>query len=125
MLIYSPMSDNDPGRFHGYSTFLSQARASTCFLGFTAALLMTGVPPTIAKTMSPLTARGYSVLPIPQKLVLGQGDFEISDAWHIVLQGGVKSDDVAVESLKQGLNDRARLHLSEGSVTGNGAGVIR
>src|SRR5690349_7144222 len=103
MLIYWPMCDNRPSVLHGHLQFLSWPRAFSWILG----LLITGVHPAVAQAVSPLTARGYTVLPIPQKVVLGKEDFAISDAWHIVLQRGVKSGDVAVESLKQGLNDRA------------------
>src|SRR4051812_16647570 len=70
--------------------------------------------PSKAATLSPLTARGYTVLPIPQKVVVGQEEFEISDGWQLVTEGGVAPDDIAVDSLKRDLNDRFHLNLSEG-----------
>jgi hypothetical protein len=56
---------------------------------------------------------------------LGRQDFAISAAWHVVLQSGVRPDDVAVESLKQGLDERAHLDITEGSANTTGTGLIR
>src|SRR5690242_20174112 len=120
------MWDNNPWEFRIHLYMPGRARASGgSILSLVVAILMGGVRPAMTSTLSPLTARGYTVLPIPQKVVLAKQDFALSDAWHIVLQGGVKSDDVAVESLKRGLNERAHLSLSDGSPTGSGAGLIR
>ena len=66
-------------------------------------LLALGAPALIAETVSPLTARGYTALPIPQKVILGPQDFGLTDDWQISLERGVKSDDVAVVSLKEDL----------------------
>ena len=72
---------------------------------------------------SPLTARGYTVLPVPQKVTLGPQDFALSDGWQLLLEHGVKADDTAVKSLKQLLHERFGLRLA-GTAAGGG-GVIR
>lgn len=77
-----------------------------------------------AATLSPLTARGYTVLPVPQKVVLRQDEFSLSDAWQIVLENGVAADDIAVDSLKRDLNDRFHLTLSDGHTTKTKVGRI-
>jgi hypothetical protein len=81
---------------------------------FFIASLLTAAP------VSTLTARGYSVLPIPQKAVLQGSDFALTDGWRVVLERGVKPDDSAVESLKERLKER--FHLNSG---GTQAGTIR
>jgi hypothetical protein len=40
-----------------------------------ALLLLMGIQPLLAETLSPLTARGYTALPIPQTVTLGPRDF--------------------------------------------------
>ena len=55
---------------------------------------------------SSLFDRGYNVIPVPQKEELKGGDFEIGSGWRLELGQGVKPDDVAVESLKHGLETR-------------------
>jgi len=85
-------------------------------------LLLVSLPPLPAGTVSPLTARGYTALPIPQQVTLGAQDFAVSDGWQLVLDRGVKADDVAVRSLKELLIERCGLSLAD---TGAGRGVIR
>jgi hexosaminidase len=77
-----------------------------------------------AATLSPLTARRYTVLPVPQKVVVGQEEFEISDGWQIVTEGGVAPDDIAVDSLKRDLNDRFHLTVGAGHATQGKVGRI-
>src|SRR5947209_5032877 len=82
------------------------------------------VPLLSAAPVSPLTARGYTVLPVPQKVVLKTADFPVTDGWRIVLDRGVRRDDIAVESLKDLLSER--FHLAPGAgAAGAAAGVIR
>ncbi|HET7101123.1 MAG TPA: hypothetical protein VFJ52_08235 [Terriglobia bacterium] len=45
-------------------------------------------------TQSILFARGYTVIPLPQKIAFRGGDFEIGDGWRLELGKGVKSGDV-------------------------------
>ncbi len=64
-----------------------------------------------AETPSALFTRGYTVMPAPQQVGLKGGDFEFSSGWRMELGAGVKADDVAVESLKDGLSSRGRVML--------------
>ncbi|MGI8960946.1 MAG: hypothetical protein ACR2IV_14520, partial [Bryobacteraceae bacterium] len=48
-----------------------------------------------AATSSPLFARGYAVIPAPQKVSLGTKDFEFTRAWRLELGPGIKPDDAA------------------------------
>ena len=70
----------------------------------------------LAATVSPLQARGYTVIPEPQKVTLRGSDFEFTPFWQLELGTGVKTDDVAVESLKEELQERFHLVLSEEKV---------
>jgi hexosaminidase len=56
-----------------------------------------------AATSSPLYGRGYTVIPAPQEVEFNGGDFEFGSGWRLQLGQGVKADDMAVESLKNGL----------------------
>jgi len=76
-----------------------------------------------AATVSPLFARGYTVIPEPQKVELSGRDFEFGDTWRLQLASGVKADDVAVRSLKQELEERDHVALREAS--GKGGSVLR
>jgi len=78
-----------------------------------------------AETASPLFARGYTVLPTPQKVMLSGKDFAIMNGWQLELAGGIKPDDVAVTTLKEDLAARCRLTLAESRAARGGAGVIR
>jgi hexosaminidase len=86
------------------------------------ALLLTGALHGNTATVSPLFARGYTVIPTPQKVTLGTNEFELTRAWHLELGQGIQAGDVAVESLTQGLRERFDLTLtgSRGS-----AGTVR
>ncbi|MCJ7503464.1 MAG: beta-N-acetylhexosaminidase [Acidobacteriia bacterium] len=65
-----------------------------------------------AASVSPLGARGYTVVPEPQQVTLNGGDFTFSDVWRLELAPGVAPDDVAVQSLKEDLKSRLRVTLS-------------
>jgi hexosaminidase len=62
---------------------------------------------------SPLFARGYTVIPEPQKVVFTGGDFEFNSGWTLKLGSGVKRDDVAVTALEEGLQKRDGIALGE------------
>jgi hexosaminidase len=64
-----------------------------------------------AETSSPLFARGYTVLPVPQRVSLGTRDFEFGAAWRLQLGSGITRDDIAVQSLNQLLQQRFQLTL--------------
>ena len=76
-----------------------------------------------AATASPLFARGYTVIPSPQKVTLAGKDFDFGPAWHLELGPGVKPDDIAVESLRDELQERFHLALSEAK--GKGGPVLK
>src|ERR1051326_3986709 len=64
-----------------------------------------------AAAQSPLFEHGYNVVPVPQKVEFKGGDFEIGNGWRLQLGQGVKADDVAVETLKEGLAARHGITL--------------
>ena len=71
-----------------------------------------------AATVSPLVSRGYAVLPAPQKVALGPNDFEFTSAWHVELGPGVRPDEIAVQSLKERLQERFGLTLGRPGTPG-------
>jgi hexosaminidase len=86
-------------------------------------LFLLVIPFLCGDTVSPLTARGYTVLPIPQKVSLGSRDFALTDGWQLVLERGVQAGDIAGRSLNELLNERCGLSLSEKGASR--AGVVR
>ena len=67
-----------------------------------------------AATASPLFARGYTVIPEPQKVTLSDEDFEFATSWRLELGPGVKRRMTSPsESLKEELKERFHLALSE------------
>jgi hypothetical protein len=59
--------------------------------------------PAMATTASPLFARGYTLIPEPQKVTLTGQDFEFASSWRLELGTDVKANDIAVESLSDKL----------------------
>ena len=73
----------------------------------------------LSQTVSPLLARGYTVIPQPQKVSLNAGDISFGDGWQLRLDSSVPSNDVAVEALREGLSQRFHITLdSHGSSSG-------
>jgi len=70
-----------------------------------------------AAAVSPLASRGYAVLPEPQRVMLGTGDFQFGPRWSVERKG-VAANDIAVSSLAEGLT--SRFHLP-----GPGGGGVR
>jgi hexosaminidase len=66
----------------------------------------------LADTVSPLFARGYTVIPEPQHVSLGDRDFVFNSSWRLEIDKSVASDDVAVEALRSDLAARFNLKLS-------------
>ncbi len=66
-----------------------------------------------AATASALHARGYAVLPNPQRVTLGGKDFELTPGWRLEFGPAVKPDDTAIAILKEGLDERFHLALGE------------
>ena len=71
-----------------------------------------------AQAVSPLFARGYTVIPEPQKVSLAGSDLPFSQDWQLKLGKGVAQNDVAVETLREGLSSRFHLYLSAGGSGG-------
>ena len=74
-----------------------------------------------ADTVSPLFSRGYTVMPEPQVVQLGASDFVFGAEWRFEVQG-VSGNDVAVEALKEEVETRFRVKLSEAR---RGGSVLR
>ncbi|MBI1982977.1 MAG: beta-N-acetylhexosaminidase, partial [Acidobacteria bacterium] len=88
------------------------------------ALLLCSAAASFSDTVSPLAARGYAAVPMPQQVTVGAGDFRLGEGWRVELGAGVRADDVAVESLREDLRSRFGLTLSAAGARG-AAGVVR
>jgi hexosaminidase len=82
--------------------------SACCSLGYT-------------QTVSPLFARGYTVIPEPQKVTLEDSNFTFNQAWQLKLDSGVAKDDVAVDELRDNLASRFNIRLNS---TGNADGKL-
>ncbi len=69
-----------------------------------------------AQTVSPLFARGYTVIPEPQEVSLGTEDFTFDKGWRLYLDKSVNRNDVAVEALRSGFADRFNMTLGESDI---------
>ena len=67
-----------------------------------------------AQAASETYARGYTLVPEPQKVQWKGADFPFDAGWRIVAAPGVAANDVAVESLRQELSERHGLRLAGG-----------
>src|SRR5256712_8931388 len=76
-------------------------------------------------TVSSLYARGYTVLPAPQKVELGEHDFRFDHDWRLQLGPGVPRNDIAVESLNGELQSRHHLTLTRSEGSSAPAGTLR
>jgi len=65
-----------------------------------------------AATASPLFARGYTVIPEPQRVTLSGRDFEFGPAWRLQLAPSVNADDIAAVSLQEAIQERFHLALA-------------
>ncbi|HET7101757.1 MAG TPA: beta-N-acetylhexosaminidase, partial [Terriglobia bacterium] len=81
------------------------------FIAALAVVCVLGTESPAAAAESSLFERGYNAIPVPQKVEFKDGDFEIGGGWRLELGQGVKPDDVAVESLKEGLETRHGITL--------------
>ena len=88
-------------------------KTATIPLVFIAALLSAGT--------SALFERGYTVLPEPQRVRLGESDFRFGADWRLELGPGVAAGDTAAEALREDLQSRYHLRLD----TKGSAGVLR
>src|SRR5665213_2643299 len=74
-----------------------------------------------AQTVSPLFARGYTVIPEPQRVSLGADDFTFDRSWQLKLDKSVPANDVAVETLRGDLSRRFNVTLG---VSGRSGGIL-
>lgn len=76
-------------------------------------LIVSAILPAMrAATVSALFARGYSVLPEPQRVHLETGDFSLTPEWRLLLGAGVPGASPAVESLQSQLQERFGMTLT-------------
>ena len=78
-----------------------------------------------AATVSSLYARGYMVLPAPQRVELGEHDFRFGHDWRLQLGPGVPRNDTAVESLTGELESRHHLTLTRSEGSSPPGGTLR
>jgi hypothetical protein len=72
-----------------------------------------------AQEVSELFARGYTLVPAPQEVVLDQQDFAFGHNWQLHLEKSVSPKDIAVELLRDDLAARFHVNLATSSGTGN------
>jgi hypothetical protein len=77
-----------------------------------------------ARTVSPLFARGYTVIPEPQKVTLGSSDFIFCSDWTLKLEG-ISPKDVSIETLQQDLGGRFNVRLGKRGKTSAGVLTLR
>ena len=102
---------------------LQRCLAGKWFIG---ALCVAAIPSLVcagahAETVSPLFARGYTVLPAPQKVSLGATDFSFDAYWQVALGNGVDRNDVAIATLREELASRFDTRLGK---TGGAGGTL-
>jgi hexosaminidase len=73
------------------------------------------------QAVSPLFARGYTVMPEPQKVVLAAQDIFIDQSWRLKIDKSVPPDDVSVETLRNDFITRFHVRLKH---SGESSGVI-
>src|SRR5437868_12996271 len=69
---------------------------------------------------SAFSERGYTVIPEPQKMRIGESDFRFGTDWRLELGPGVAPGDAAAEALQEDL--QLRYHLRLGA---QGSAVLR
>src|SRR5207244_6428940 len=88
------------------------------------------IPPTLlagnasAGVVPPLGTRGHATLPEVQKFDPGGTDFQFGEGWRLRLGEGVGPNDVAVETLREDLQSRFRVTLSQPGATGGHAKTV-
>src|SRR5580698_2259430 len=75
----------------------------------------------LAQSVSPLFARGYTVIPEPQTVSLGAHDFTFGSNWQRKVDKSVADDDVALKVLHEDL--ATRFHVTLGA-SGSPRGVL-
>lgn len=90
-------------------------RANTVAVG---CLLLAGA--LHGETVSPLLARGYTVMPEPQRVTLEGEDFSLGSGWRLEASQG-KTDAAAQETLREELGSRYHFEFATG---GSGPAVV-
>ena len=97
-----------------------RARTGALLICFALAFSAT-VTPASAETVSPLFARGYTVLPQPREVTLKDNDFRFGSNWRVLIGSGVRAGSTAVEELKEKAATQSHgsieLEIRPGSVT--------
>ena len=75
-----------------------------------------------AATVSPLEARGFTVMPAPQSVQLGTANFTFRPTWALDLQG-VAAPDIAVTAFEEELQRRYHIRMAASPTAG--AGTVR
>src|SRR5437867_3988513 len=91
-----------------------------CFIPL-ALLVVRNAP---AGVVSPLGARGHATVPEVQKFDPGGNDFQFGEGWRLRLGEGVGPNDIAVETLREDLQSRFRVTLSQPGATGGHAKTV-
>jgi hypothetical protein len=86
---------------------IKKSGLSVCMLVLAAGLAQ----PLRSATPTDLYLRGYNLIPAPQKIELKSEDIPFGSGWRLEQGKGVKAGDVAVESLKQELEERHGIAL--------------
>ncbi len=74
-----------------------------------------------AQYVSPLFARGYSVIPEPQNVALAPKDISIDQSWCVKIDKSAAADGIAVETLRNDFANRFHVRLKQ---FGESSGVI-
>jgi hexosaminidase len=86
-------------------------------LTFTLATAALWLPvPSAAATVSALVARGYNVMPAPQNVTLGPGDFQFGGGWKLETGPGVDPHSIAIDALGEDLRSRFQLSFATGKL---------
>ncbi len=75
----------------------------------------------MAQAVSPLFASGYTVIPEPQKIILGTHDFTFGRSWQLKVDKSVAADDVTLEALRNDLSTRFNVRLG---ASGGSGGIL-
>ncbi|MDQ2900052.1 MAG: beta-N-acetylhexosaminidase [Acidobacteriota bacterium] len=73
---------------------------------------------------SPLLSRGYTAIPEPRQVRLGDSDFSFGPRWRLSVGTGVRDGDIAVAALREGLAERFHTALRAKTMQATGAGPV-
>jgi hypothetical protein len=76
------------------------------------------------RTGSALFARNYSLVPTPQRVQLGEEEFQFDASWTLVRANGVRPDDIAIETLQRELDERYQVSLQQAASGAKGRTLL-